>query len=213
VDAIFGNIQRTFPWDLVGQFDIFAAAAADEAPDYLVFLCGHGVYFSTSSHVVNQAMKHPSLMDFDSFKNERWFGEMADEAEWSFYLLSNDQITFITFPAMADTRFHLSRAPPNTAVYELREHWAFKQDAPNGLMPLPEDERGAIIDTISQYEQNITELRYDRGRPTFTDQGSEYEIEFRFGEYDGLLWFDRQFAIHVTRDDGQFSSALGQGNR
>jgi hypothetical protein len=158
-------------------------------------------------------MRYPVLRDFESFRAGPWFGEIADEAEWSFYIMTNKQITFAGFPGLADVRFHLSLAPPDGGVYEIRDEWSFKEDSPDGMLPLLSDERSSVVNALSAHRKLVAEKQEENGRPTFSHDGSEYEIEAVEGGYNGGLWFEKKYSLHVVKNVDRYRNDLGFGNR
>jgi hypothetical protein len=201
-------VERTFPWDLVGQFDILTPQPTYGSDDSLLYLKGHLVYYSTGRELRHQLLQYPCLRSFEAFKTGPYFTEIADEGEWNYYIFKNKQITFAAFPGLADVRFHLSYGPPDSGVYELRDPWAFKREGDDGMFPLLPDERVAMVDSIREHhEQELT------NRTTFSAQGSEYEIHMVEGQYDGDLWFEKKYALHLVTDTTKFNEDLGFGNR
>jgi hypothetical protein len=173
---------------------------------------GHLVFYSTSAVLLDQLVAHPSLRDFKSFRDQPWFTDIADEADWSFYILSNDQITFAAFPGLADARFHFSLGPPDAGTYELRNWWAFNKEQEDNLIPLLPEERAYVAQILVEHGASIAAKHEEKGQSIFTSEGSEYEIEARKGSFPGFIWFQPQFAFWVIRNDTLWKD-LGFGNR
>lgn len=78
--------------------------------------------------------------------------------------------------------------------------WDFWTPAP---FPSVTESRSLIAALIRDYEKSWTK------NPTFSDKGSEYEVQTREGEYPAFLWFSKSLAVDFVTDPDKFQGQLG----
>ncbi|KAJ7593635.1 hypothetical protein C8J56DRAFT_1043437 [Mycena floridula] len=115
---------RIFPWDVVGDFDVYLAGwhTGDEAVS--MYMPGHMNIFSTEPKVVQEFMRFPNIQTLGEYLEEPFLESPAvEEDEYSYFLFWHSNLTFIRFDCMVEGQYHLSS--PGLGVSPIQDEWKF----------------------------------------------------------------------------------------
>lgn len=192
MDVIFGNFSRAFPWEIAPSFDVIMAASVDDAVDsVLLYLTGHLAFFRHSPRVVNSFMTIANLQSQHNFMTLPWFSPDPDEGEYSNHLLAHaTDLTFLRFPAMVSSRYHLNTTP-GKGSFGIWSDEAWKTAVGSLLRPSNHLSRAALANAILSHVQYSPENQGLR----LSGQGQQYQVNLREGLYDNHVWFPREIAV------------------
>jgi hypothetical protein len=180
----------------------------DDLETSLMFVPGHMAFFRHTPTVLDSLLTYPVFASFAAFKAGPWFGEIADEAEWSHFLLTSPRLTWLVLPGLVDARVRFHHGP-SRGVFELRDEWFWDGHSAHTLLPSTPDTRTALLAALRVVAPDT------RPPPTFSDTGSEYAVALEpgAGAYVGGIWFDPAYALHANMDAARYRADLGFGQR
>ncbi|KAL0957694.1 hypothetical protein HGRIS_001474 [Hohenbuehelia grisea] len=108
MDTILGNFERNLPWDIIKEFDIAFPPSPHDSQSILLFTPGHLAFFRNSAKITTEFMKFPSVKTTENFFNLPWMGTHTEESEYSHFAFTQTSLTFIRFPGMVESKYHLS---------------------------------------------------------------------------------------------------------
>ncbi|KAL0958355.1 hypothetical protein HGRIS_000497 [Hohenbuehelia grisea] len=193
MDTILGNVERNLPWDVIEDFDIIFPTSPHDGHSVLLFTPGHLAFFRNSAKVTTEFMKFPNVMTMDNFFNLPWVGTDTEESEYSHFALTRTSLTFIRFPGMVESRYHLSSTLSGVFAIENPGYWNSTSSA---LEPAHVSMRAALSKTLD-------ERRTLPRQPTFSPEGKEYTVKLYEGQWEHFLWFPQRYAVHVEVDGAQ----------
>ncbi|VDC04907.1 unnamed protein product [Peniophora sp. CBMAI 1063] len=211
LDMMMGNVERTFPWDLASDFDVYVGAAPSERSKVHMFMPGHMVVFRKSPEVARAFFALPEIQNVHNFETMPWIIRPnwagCEEAEYSYTLFMLTDLTFLRFDAMVNAWHHLSTL---NGVYGIElAHWM-----PHSLLSGPPESddllttdgafthpagRAVVNSVLRDREENAPRRGNGVGeRKTFSDKGQEMEVQLRSDPEilsDFIVWFDEKYAV------------------
>ena len=118
--------------------------------------------------------------------------KILEEIEYSTYTFMNPRLTFLRFPGLIYTSFHVSS--PSLGVYGVENHSGLDLSTPDSRSETRELIRGILE------ERKVVSVEARETFHTFSDQGFEYGVELRNANYSGWLWFPLRYAVHYEPD-------------
>jgi len=96
---------------------------------------------------------------------------------------------------MVTTPYHISS--PDTGIYNIGNHfqWDLWTKKP---WPTTAESRTAITTVVRDYVHD-----WER-QPTFSKEGTEYEVKIREGEWPLNVWFPKKYAVDFVTDHEKF---------
>ncbi|VDB89103.1 unnamed protein product [Peniophora sp. CBMAI 1063] len=214
LDQIFGSFARMFPWDLAPSYDVlFASWPVHGYTSQHLFVPGHFAVFRRAPDVAAAFLQVHFLKSYEAFVRlpEGMPSEAVEEAEFSHVLLMRTPLTFVRFPAMAESMYHLDSL---NGVFAIEN----AADAPN--LPIVNNPDSSIGDAIASARHQILPLLVQRksepARPTFSAQGVESNVELLSGAKlpkDLDLWFPRGFGVAYHSSLSASQSDMGRNAR
>ncbi|KAF9528932.1 hypothetical protein CPB83DRAFT_893901 [Crepidotus variabilis] len=195
LDTMLGNFDRAFPWDIAEDYDLVVPGGPINGDDILLYLPGHLMFFKHSTFVLEEFMTFPNFKTVDAFLNLPWIGISAEESEYSHFAFTNPNLTFLRFDAMTTTPYHISS--PGTGIYNIANdaQWDLWTEKP---VPSSAESRVVITSVVRDY------VRGWKPRPSFTEEGTEYEVKLREGEWPRYTWFPLEYAVDFATDYDKF---------
>ncbi|KZV70269.1 hypothetical protein PENSPDRAFT_651666 [Peniophora sp. CONT] len=207
LDQMFGNLDRTFPWDLVNDYDVFIAGAPTGNPKMQLFMPGHMTVFRNSPEVAREFLKLEEVSSYDKFMTMEWIirpaSDGCEEGEYSHALLVLSTLRWLRFDAVVDSTHHISTLD---GVFSI-ENWAWiKHSMVEGIELPAADEAFLRPEIRRQINAALRKHRKDAVRePSFSPAGQESEIAVRTDDeiIDGwFLWFPRRYAVLYMSEVG-----------
>ncbi|KAL4266174.1 hypothetical protein AB1N83_000552 [Pleurotus pulmonarius] len=199
MDTILGSFERNFPWDIAPEFDFLFPGPPIDSDDILLFFPGHMAFFKNQEHVVSAFMEFPNVKTYESYMELPWVSTDTEECEYSHFALAKTKLTFLRFPGIVHSRIHFSSISSGVFATENPGHW-LAVSAVN--VPSSSTTSDSSLDPL---RSNLTTVFAEHAgdwvsRPTFSEEGKEYIVQLREGEWKGWLWFPKQYAVHYTAD-------------
>lgn len=193
--------------------------ASINGKEVLLYLPGHLMFFRHAKHVVDEFMTLSNLRSPEAYLKDPWIGPDAgelvilftknlaltlgpivEESDYSHFAFLNTRLTFLWFEAMISTQYHISS--PGTGMYNVHNEWWWDFWTPTPF-PSVAESRSLMTTLIRGYVKSWTK------RPTFSDRGSEYEVQVREGEWPNFIWFSKGLAVDFVTDSDKFQGQLG----
>lgn len=124
----------------------------------------------------------------------------TEECEYSHFALAKTKLTFLRFPGIVHSRIHFSSISSGVFATENPGHWLAVS-----AVNIPLSSTSPDSSSLAPLRSNLTAVFTEHAsnwvsRPTFSEEGKEYGVELREGEWEGWLWFPKQYAVHYTAD-------------
>ena len=87
-------------------------------------------------------------------------------------------------------------------MYNIHNEWGWDFWTPAPFPSVPES-RSLMTALLRDYVKSRTK------QPTFSDRGSEYEVQVREGEWPNFIWFSKALAVDFVTDSDKFQGQLG----
>ncbi|KAJ8521549.1 hypothetical protein ONZ45_g1758 [Pleurotus djamor] len=197
MDTFMGDFERNFPWDIARDYDFLFPAPPSYGDNMLLYFPGHLAFFRNSPRVVQEFFRFPNFQSIDAFMDLPWLTEASEEAEYSFWAFTHTSLTFLRFPGMVESELHFSS--PDKGTFAIREPWNWK--AATTLGEVSNKISRAALSTILA---NVTRAV---GRSTFTTRVKDSVANLRQGEYSGVLWFPKKYAVEAMIDCSSYTDA------
>ncbi|KAF7440632.1 hypothetical protein PC9H_000978 [Pleurotus ostreatus] len=200
MDTILGSFERNFPWDIASEFDFLFPGPPIDGGDILLFFPGHMAFFKNKEHVVSAFMDFPNLKTYESYMDLPWVSTDTEECEYSHFALAKTKLTFLRFPGIVHSRIHFSSITSGVFATENPGHWLAVS-----AVNIPSTSSSSDSSELDPLRSNLAAFFTEHTRnwvshPTFSEEGKEYDVELREGEWEGWLWFPKQYAVHYTAD-------------
>ncbi|KZV70271.1 hypothetical protein PENSPDRAFT_685649 [Peniophora sp. CONT] len=214
LDMIFGSFERMFPWDIVHDFDVvFSGWPTHGNQPQHIFVPGHLAVFRNSPDVAAAFLQAHFLASYDDFVDlpDGLPSDAAEEGEFSHVLLMRTPLTFMRFPALADSMHHVDSLGGVFAIENAEDasrlHAA---DASSSSI------NSAIVAARRQILPLVSKRKSQPAQRTFSPQGVEGKVKLLSGSElpaEVNLWFPRRFGVvyHSTLSSSQ--SAQGRDAR
>ncbi|KZO99777.1 hypothetical protein CALVIDRAFT_553196 [Calocera viscosa TUFC12733] len=187
-DTFLGNFQTQFPWD-ADNFDVFIPAS----PHTLLYLRGHLCFFRMGTPVEDKLNGYPNLISPSAYLEKHKVGDYTamEEAEFSAYILRNPSISFL-LAASSLVDIALSQLALNTPTFATLNGTYQPYALPTPLPGFPHLPVLGLPGTCANCPPT------PKRRKTFTDYGITRPVDVRTGEYEGDLWFGREYATEYV---------------
>ncbi|KAJ8523019.1 hypothetical protein ONZ45_g500 [Pleurotus djamor] len=204
MDNILGSFERNFPWELAPSYDIvFPAPPIDYGEEMLLFMPGHLAFFKHASYVVDEFMQFPNVKDMKGFMDLPWVSSDTEECEYSHFAFTATNLTFLRFPGIVHSRYHISSISSGVYSIENEELWNSSSTIstissttrPSSTAQV-DALRAGLLKSLNDYATNWTTER----QPVTSDVGKEYVLDVQVGTFKWFLWFPQKYAVHIVAD-------------
>jgi hypothetical protein len=184
LDTLWGNFERTFPWDLAPNYDVIAITSQpDFAGQRLLFTRGHMAFFRHTPETQRKLHAYPPFASLEAYIEASPLRADAEESQFShYYFAMNDAFTFLHVEGMIEQDTIL--LSPKGVFYLQLHKEEFSLELRQQLLAI----------TAAAHDQSAFNQMHPF--PSFTSSGIQKPSPVKTEGFQGSVWFPDMYIAY-----------------